>query len=531
LAKRTPTNDDNRELLGNSSLQQWSFWIGVIALIYWLTMVPGVWESPSKRLLGLWVTTIWFWITEPIPLAISGLLAVGGSFLLGIPQQIPPLPNEPAKNSATVLKELFTPFGSPSVFFLMGGMFLGQAMARHGLDRRFALAVLCAPGMSRSIGTVLFSVGLAVTTLSMVISNTAATAIVLPVVLQILDILDQRAGSSIENRSVSSSRYGTALLLMTAYASSVGGISTPIGTTTNVVAISKFKNEYFVNQQVNFLNWATLGIPLMLILFVLLFLLLRWYGRSMRLDLPALQVRLLELQQQLGGWKRGEWNTLLIFILAMLGWLLPGVVGLFHREQGAILQNYLPEELVAMLIPVGLFLLPDRASRTTESEHYGTLHLSDFQKLDWSALLLFGAGLALGELVKGTGLAKEVAQQIASVGVFNLFWLIAFAAFAGILLSEFSSNVAAALILLPIFWDLSTELKFDPLGPMMAVTLASSFGSALPVSTPPNTLIYSSGRIPLTRMAIVGLAFDLVCWIVVTLGVYFAVGWNWKPWF
>jgi solute carrier family 13 (sodium-dependent dicarboxylate transporter), member 2/3/5 len=500
----------------------WGLILGSLFLVAWLT-IPGLAVTSADRLLGIWVLTILWWITEPIPIPATGLLAISLCFLLGIPQELQPTGKTPDH-----LKTLLVGFSEPTFFFLMGGMYLGLAMMRHGLDRRFALAVLCAPGMGTSPARVLLAIGACVTIMSMFISNTAATAIVFPIALQILDLLEQGQGAeSVAKHAVSRSKYGTALLLMSAYASSVGGISTPIGTTTNVIAMGLFRQESYFGRNVNFLNWMLLGVPVMIALFGLLYLLLWWYGRGSKLDMRSVQQKLLELQAKLGPWKRGEVNTCLVFAAAMICWTLPGFVGLFNYEAGDRLVKFMPEELIALLIPVALYLLPIRIG-----SGQGTLVGDDLSRIDWGALILFGTGLTLGNLVRQTKLADNWAMNLYTMWPdASEFQLIGLAALAGLLLSELTSNAAAANTLIPVVWGFCKTWGVDPLGPMMALTFAASFGSALPVSTPPNTLVYSSGRIPMRRMITVGLLFDVLCWLVVWFTVaLFTLKTAWSPW-
>ncbi len=523
LPSSVSTHEESLDI--NASWRRPDFWgliLGPIFLLVWFT-IPGLAVTPADRLLGIWILTILWWITEPIPIPATGLLALALCFFVGIPQEL-----QPSGKTSDHLKLLLAGFSEPTFFFLMGGMYLGLSMMRHGLDRRFALAVLCAPGMGNSPARVLLAIGMCVVFLSMFISNTAATAIVFPIVLQILDLLEQSQGSAVavSKHTISRTKYGTSLLLMSAYASSVGGISTPIGTTTNVIAMGLFRQEGYFNRGVNFLNWMVLGVPVMIVLFGLLYLLLRWYGRGIHLEMTHVQEKLREMQAKLGKWKRGEVNTCLVFAAAMICWTLPGFVGLVHEKSGSQLAKYMPEELIALLIPVALYLLPIRPG-----SGQGTLVGDDLSRIDWGALILFGTGMTLGSLVKQTELASGWAMNLYKLWPdASEFQLIGLAALAGLLLSELTSNAAAANTLIPVVWGFCATWKVEPLGPMMALTFAASFGSALPVSTPPNTLVYSSGRIPMRRMIGVGLVFDALCWLVVWFSVYAAIKLGWSPW-
>jgi|GEM_PF-1150815 len=512
----------------------WGLLLGPLLLLvtlFWNGAFPA---DPAHRLLAVLALTVTWWLTEPIPISITALFAVALCYLLRIPQDVAvaALPNgtliEQTKIDGDALVALLAPFAKPVVFFLLGGMFLGAAMSRQGLDRRFALAALTMPGMGRSPATILFAVGLAVAGISMFISNTAATAMVFPVALQILTLLDghaaQRAGRG--EGAVTRSRFGTALLLMTAYASSVGGIATPIGTTTNVMAMGFFRRPEYFGKNADFFRWMQFGVPLTAVLFVALFLLLWWFARGARLDMELVRADLLRQRKALGPWKRGEVNTCAVFVVALTLWVFPGLLAMVDPERSEQFYRVCPEELVALLIPTALFLLPEG-----NGSGKGTLHPDDIQRVDWSALLLFGGGLALGSLVEKTKLAANGAALLSP------YWdehvvlqLTLLAVAAGIILSECTSNAAAVMMLIPVVWNLAKQWNVDPLAPLMGLTFGASFGSALPVSTPPNTLVYGSGRIPLRRMIGLGIGFDLVCWLVVSCGVLAAIALGWVPW-
>ncbi len=326
------------------------FLIGPIVLAAWINSDPrdlsdlGVMQH---RLAGVMLLTVIWWLTEPIPIPATGLLAVGLAVILGV---VPPVTAGPRESFKAVL----APFADPAMFFLMGGMFIGQAMMRHGLDRRFALSILCSPWAGRSPATVLGGVGLAVCLVSMFVSNTAATAMVYPVTMGLIGVMATGSGSA----SFVRSPYASALLLMTAYASSVGGIATPIGTTTNVVAMGYFEQSGYFGRSVDFLRWTAVGVPMMAVLFVALFAWMRLAAPPRSIDIVALRKYLRDERGKCGHWKRGEWNTLLVFVTAVTLWILPGILALFSAEAGELFNRHLPEEIVALLIPVMLYLLP-----------------------------------------------------------------------------------------------------------------------------------------------------------------------------
>jgi sodium-dependent dicarboxylate transporter 2/3/5 len=368
------------------------------------------------------------------------------------------------------------------------------------------------------------AVGLSVGVTSMWISNTAATAMVFPIAMGMIEVLS--AGQGERGRNFARSPYATALLLMTAYASSVGGISTPIGTATNVVAMGFFRRPEYFGQPVDFARWSAVGLPASAMLFLGLFLWLRLRAPAGELDLPALRGYLLAERKRLGPWTIGEVNTLLVFLIVVALWVAPSPLALFASPDAAKwYRRHFPEEIVALLAPVLLFLLPVDWKRRRFS-----LEVSDFRKLDWATMLLFGAGLSLGNLMFRTGLAEWIGKYaFEAIGTRDVWAVTMLAAAGGIVLSEFTSNAATATTLIPVVHALCREANVDPIAPLMAVALGASFGSALPVSTPPNAIVYGSGLIPVRRMIFAGSAFDVLCFVVLVSVLRVAVGWGWTP--
>jgi sodium-dependent dicarboxylate transporter 2/3/5 len=358
---------------------------------------------------------------------------------------------------------------------------------------------------------------------SMWISNTAATAMVYPVTMGVIGVLS--AGS--QNESFARSPYASALLLMTAYASTVGGLATPIGTTTNVVAIGLFRQKAYFGQPTDFLRWSLVGVPLMLVLGLALLVWLRLQSPANAVDLPRLRAYLAEQHAQLGRWSRGEVNTLLVFLIVVSLWIMPSLVLLISGDLPAWIGERFPEEAVAMLAPVLLFLLPTdwRARRFS-------LEADDFRRVDWSTLLLFGAGLSLGTLMFTTGLAKALGDAAFDSLNTSDTWRVTAACIAGaIFLSEFTSNATTATMLIPVVMAICKQADVDPLPPLMGVALGASFGSALPVSTPPNAIVYGSGLIPVRRMIRAGVGVNIVAGVVIwcVLRIAFALGWSLFP--
>ncbi|MEX2113985.1 MAG: DASS family sodium-coupled anion symporter [Pirellulales bacterium] len=496
---------------------RWGLVLGPAVLVAWLAWGPREGLTPeAQRLAGVLLLTIIWWITEPIPIAATGLCAIILTVILGA------VPVEGGKFDQA--RVAFAQFGNPVLFFLLGGMFIGRAMTRHGLDRRLALSILSTRWATHSSNTLLAAVGLTTMVLSMWISNTAATAMIYPVALGMIAVL--AAGMGDGAAAFPRSRYATALLLMIAYASSAGGVATPIGTTTNVVAMGYFRTDEYFGRPIDFGRWSIVGIPMAIALGVGLFAWMRLLAPAEKLDLPALRNHLRGERAKLGAWSIGERNTLAVFLVVVALWVAPSLLLLLRFDAASEwLRAHFPEEVVAMMAPVMLYLLPIdwRARRFS-------LEADDLAAIDWGTMMLFGSGLALGNLMFLTGLVHVIGQSAFDwLDTSNVWAITALAIAGGIGLSVFTSNAATAAALIPVIAAICREAKIDAVMPLMAVTFAASFGSALPVSTPPNAIVYGSGLIPARRMIVAGLGFDIICCTVIWIVLRIAGALGWTP--
>jgi sodium-dependent dicarboxylate transporter 2/3/5 len=323
------------------------------------------------------------------------------------------------------------------------------------------------------------------------------------------------------------SPYATALLLMTAFGASVGGIATPIGTATNVVALGYMRRPEVLGRSVDFLSWCAVGVPMMVVIFLGLYGWLRLQAPAGGLNMAALRDHLRAEYARLGPWKTGEVNTLGVLLVAIALWVTPGMLSVAgFPEAEKVFARCFPEEIVALLAVVMLFFLP-----TDFRRREFTLGSGDWQQIDWATLLLFGSALSLGSLMFRTGLAESVGRStFNALGTRETWALTAVAIAAGILLSEFTSNTATVSALLPVVHRLSVEAGVDPLPPLLGLTFGASFGSALPVSTPPNAIVYSTGLVPVRRMIRAGIGLDLIAGVVIW--IVLCVAWevaHWNP--
>lgn len=453
---------------------------------------PAALYTPGHLLAAVLAWVVVYWLSECIPIPATAMLGAFLCVLVGIDTP----------------KAVLAPFADPIVFLFLGSFMLSAAMMRHGLDRRLALSVLGLPGVGARPWRLLTVFGAVSLFVSMWISNTATTAMLFPIALGLLRALREGGGAGC-------GRYETAFMLMTAYAASVGGLATPIGTPPNLIGLGQIQE--LVGLRISFFQWMQIGLPITVVTFVYLVWVLRVTHRDPEVDADAagaLDDYLLQRRAELGPWTRGELNTCLAFGLAVSLWVLPGVLSLLGVES-QLVDTRLPESMVALGAALLLFFLPVDRSR----DEY-TLDWATASRIDWGTILLFGGGLALGSLMFTTGLAHAMGHGLTSlVGPVSL-WPLTFAAIVlGVVLSETTSNTASATMVVPVVIALAEAVGVNPVPPALGATLGASYGFMLPVSTPPNAIVFGSGLVPLARMIRAGLLLDLGGVVLVFVGL------------
>lgn len=475
--------------------------------------------SPEGRTLSAILAAVGvMWVSEVIPLPVTALLGAVLCAVLG----------------AAPVKTVLAFFADPIVFVFLGGFMLARAMTVHSLDRRIALSFLAIPWIGGHPARMLGGLGLVTAILSMWVSNTATTAMMLPIGLGILSALHQTrlsAGLASGPMDARTWPFATGMMLMVAYAASIGGIGTPVGSPPNLIGIGLIRQATGV--EISFFRWMALAVPMFLVmgaaLFTLLYLLHPARSETIKAafdrtgDNGSSQMRsyIHGERAKLGSWSWGQINTLIVFILAVTFWILPGVLSLPFWSEGAAafgksLNTRLPESIVAVSAAVLLFMLPVDLPRGRF-----TLHWEDAVKIDWGTILLFGGGLALGSLMFSTGVATAMGQHLTGyLGADSSVWVLTAVSIAlAILLSEATSNTAAANMIIPVVIGICQSADISPLPPALGACLGASFGFMLPVSTPPNAIVYGSGLIRLPSMMRAGILFDVLGFVIIWVGL------------
>jgi sodium-dependent dicarboxylate transporter 2/3/5 len=401
----------------------------------------------------------------------------------------------------------FAPFADPIIFLFIGSFMLAEAMFVHGLDRRIAYTALSSRVVGASPTRILVMFGGVSAVLSMWISNTATTAMMFPIGLSIVAHLTYGREAEKGSRD-----FSLAMMLMCAFGASIGGIATPIGTPPNLIGIGMLNR--IAGADISFFGWMTLGVPIVILLFG--FLVAYFYLVSLRgltLD-TSRSGHIQEELRRLGPLSAGQRNVLIAFATTVALWLFPGVLAVAGAGQSDFARAYnaaIPESVAAMTGAVLMFVLP-----VQWRARQFTLKWEEAVRIDWGIILLFGGGLAMGELAFSTGLAESMGRGITS-------WLpvqsevsltIIFTAVA-IIMSEAASNTASATMIVPIAIAVSQAAGIDPGQPALGATLGASMGFMMPISTPPNAIVYSSGHVPITAMMRHGIALDVAGFVVI----------------
>lgn len=465
--------------------------IGLIAgpiaagLMYFLA--PDALTPEARTLAAILTWVVVYWITEPIPIPITALLGTGLCVLTGLGS----------------MKTVFSAYAHPIIFLFIGSFFLAEALTVHGLDKRFGIWLLSLKWVGLRPVRIFIAMGCAVASLSMWISNTAAAALMLPIALGVLTTIRGAQGDP--------TKFDTGFLLLVAYGAGVGGVATIIGTPPNLIGVALLSEQ--ANIDISFGTWLALGLPLgILMLGVISLFLLKF---SPPPSTASGTMAMLEKQRaNLGQWSRGERNAFLGFSIAVTLWLVPGILsaslGTEHRVV-SWLQLHLPKELVPIVAAGLLFLLP-----INFNQRIFTLTWKQAVNINWGTILLFGGGIAFGHLMVKTQLAYTIGESMVGFfGVQSVWGLTAVAIVTAIILTELASNTAAASMIVPVVIAIAHSANLSPLPPTLGACMGASLAFVLPVSTPPNAIVYGTGLIPITSMIRAGLILDLLGGIVI----------------
>jgi sodium-dependent dicarboxylate transporter 2/3/5 len=399
------------------------------------------------------------------------------------------------------------------IFLFMGGFMLGLAIEKWNLHRRIALGIVKITGTSGN--RIILGFILATGFISMWISNTATTMMMFPIALSVIHVIKEGGGEG------NHKHFNLSLMLAIAYASNFGGISTIVGTPPNVAFVGYFEKTYKTN--IEFLNWMLLCTPIALLLMIsLYFILTRVLFRNRIRSNEAAKKFINEEYSKLGRISIPEIRVLIIFVFTAMLWI-------FKDPLNNFLPVKLDDSMIALIGAVALFVFPagklnhlDNLNETDEHEFHGSLlEWADTKRMAWGILLLFGGGLALAAGLDKEGLIKNLGDWLSQFAAGGGIMLLLMVTIISLFVSEVMSNIAQVIVFSPVVCSLADAVGMNPLILGIAMTLAASCASMMPMGTPPNAIAFASGHIKIKEMMKAGVVMNIVSIILITLFCWF----------
>ncbi len=456
----------------------------LFSLIIFL-VVPGLFTEKSIAVLALGTWMVTWWATEAVPIPVAALLPMIVFPLLGV----------------STVREASAPYGDPIIFLFMGGFILALGLERHKLHQRIALGLIRLTGTSGN--GIILGFMLSTALISMWISNTATAIMMLPIATSVTGLLASEMGGRADDPRFT--KFATGLMLAIAYAASIGGMATIIGTPPNVVMVGYMKRFY--NLDVAFSSWMIVGIPMMVLALTACYLLIT---RVLFVNkLPSIEGSHQLIQrkyQELGKLSREEKMVLTVFSFTCFFWIFR------QNLNGLIGKNLLDDTTIAMTGGVVMFLIP-----TDLKNHKFLLEWSDMKELPWGILLLFGGGLCLADGMEKSGLVQLVGNYFSQQKDINPTILIISLTAISMGLTELMSNVALVTIFVPVVFGIADGFHINPIWLAMPVTFAASCAFMMPISTPPNAVLFATGHIRMKDMIRAGVLLNLACLVIISI--------------
>ena len=470
------------------STKQIGIYLGPV--MFFLTLLffnpPGLTDASRAVLASsLWIA-IW-WITEALPIAVTALL----------PMILFPL------TGGMELADTTAAYGHKLVFLTLGGFIIAIAIEKWNLHKRIALHIISYIGTDLKMIILGFMVATAF--LSMWISNTATSVMMLPIGIVIIKQIQDNSDFS----GPASNTFAKALMLSIGYSASIGGVSTLIGTPTNMVLAGAISQIY--DYEISFLEWFIFGFPLsIMILFFSWYYLTRIAFSFKQKRLPGGRAEISKLKKDLGKITFEQKAVSFVFFAAAFCWI----------TKNFLLKNIFPridDTIISIFFATLLFLINVKGKKEK------LLKWEDTQRLPWGVLLLLGSGMSFAKAVDSSGLSIWVGTQISAFGTMNLFLLLVLLITVVNFLTEIASNMATIAMMLPILAPIALEFDLHPFVLMVAAAAAASCAFMLPVATPPNAVVFGSGYLKINDMVKNGFLLNLTSIVIIALMVYFAL--------
>ena len=459
----------------------------LFSFFYWGIDISGLDDSGQATLgIALWIA-LW-WVTEAVPIPVTGLL----------PIVLFPM------TEVMSIEETLPAFSNKVVYLFLGGFIIASAIEKTNLHQRIALNIIHAIGTSWR--NLLLGFILATSFLSMWISNTATAVMMLPIGLAVV--------SQIKDKVLARSK-GKSLMLAIAYGSSCGGIATIIGTPTNMIFAGIVEDSF--GQEISFLDWMKIGLPFSILMILIAWVYLVYISKQVNesnavIESDTIKDNLLGL----GKMSYQEKMVFGVFCLAAASWVFRDILikPVFQEVN---------DTWIAICASILLFIIP-----SGKKDNGGILDWETAERIPWGILLLFGGGLALAEAFKVSGLAMWIGQSFTSLEGLSLILILLIVVSSVNFLTEVTSNVATAAMLMPILVSISIAINIHPYLLMVGTTFAASCAFMLPVATPPNAVVFGSGLISIPQMVKAGFLMNVLSIILTCIIVYFLLPIIWN---
>lgn len=461
-------------------------------LIIWAMPTLGGMSIESQRVAAVAALMAIWWITEAIPIPATSLL---------------PIVLFPSMRIMSA-KEATAPFANHLIFLFLGGFMIAIAMQRWNLHRRIALLIIKYVGFSPSRLVLGFMIATGV--LSAFVSNTATAVMMVPIgVAIIIQATDEITSLKLEVPEKSVDNFGLNLMLGIAYAASIGGIATIIGTPPNTVLVGFLNTNY--GYEISFIGWMMVGAPLAVIFIPLAWFWLTRVANPMKgLELPNSDEIIKEELAKLGKMSRGERYTLIVFAVTAICWILRG-----FADEWFPITDMISDSTIAIAGAVALFVIPVNWKR---GEFVLTWEAAT--KLPWGVLILFGGGLSLAEGFKISGLTEWTVHQVDFLAGMPIIVMIFGIAMLVTFLTELTSNTATTTLLMPVLAGVAIGLGQSPLLLLAPAAMSASCAFMLPVATPPNAIVFGSGKVRIPDMMRSGFALNIMGVFLITTLAY-----------
>jgi sodium-dependent dicarboxylate transporter 2/3/5 len=433
--------------------------------------------------------TIW-WISEAVPIAVTALLPIVLFPLLGV-----------MSTASTT-----TSYANHLVYLFLGGFLIAVTMQKWNLHRRIAMHVLLRTGVSPA--RIVLGFMLATALLSMWISNTATTMMMLPIGIAVISqvrLLNESKVSQPDSR-VGADSFGTCLMIAIAYAASIGGVATLIGTPPNAILAGMAEKLYGL--QISFLDWMTFGLPISIVMLGLTWIYLTRHAFSLdRKQIPGVKDIINGELTRLGNIRKEEKRVLFVFLAVSAGWVLRSLLDIPVLAM-------VSDASIAIAGAILLFIIPSDFARREFLLDWKTA-----AQIPWDIIILFGGGFALAQGFNESGLSQWIANQLGLLEGIPVAAIITIVVLTVIFLTEVTSNTATATIMIPVLGALAVAMELHPFALMVPAAIAASYAFMLPVATPPNAIVFSSRYITVPQMAKTGLLVNLMATLMISLFV------------